>query len=345
MSLLQQIKKEVREEGTRLYKKSVIGGDGFNFELAIDGASEGAYLDKTPLKNSKGKEFGEVEVEKGKIHISIILPKFVRENNITPFSVTDIVMLEVLKNDAVKALNQVLKGIIDDKTDVLNATATSVECNITKWTAGDSTCSQVLNLINRAFHEGTNMLAQRASKTCKYDKENESLKIRKKNCYVLKCYDKSLEQRKTGNYIHDDLLRIEVVMQNRIHQKLFGGKSTIQDVLTEHGLMAIIKEYKRIFIEDVIDEHIKPCLSDVRDILFNSLVKTESQVKTIALHKELIMDVEIFHEALVRWYIHRGFSEERATRNADVSICRNREKYGFAKNAIDTLREFKEICN
>jgi len=83
----------------------------------------------------------------------------------------------------------------------------------------------------------------------------------------------------------------------------------------------------------------------VADTLFNTLTEKDSQLETIALHKELIMDAEILHKALVRWYASKGYSEERAKRNADAYICKNRIKYGFPKNVIDTMREFKKLCD
>ena len=189
------------------------------------------------------------------------------------------------------------------------------------------------------------MVYQRASLKCKYDKETETLIIRKRNYYVLKSYDKTLEQRKKGRFdVGNGLLRIETVMQDRTIQKLFGEYCTIRDILTEKGLMEIIREYKRIFTEDIINGHILPCLSDVQEILFSSLMETDSLVETIALRKELIMDEELLRKALLKWYKSKGYSGERAKRNTATQICRCRVKYEFPKDAINTLREFKKIC-
>lgn len=323
-------------------KKCAVGGDGLNFEMVVDGANGGAFLVSTPLTNKQGRDFGEVKVINGKIHIYISLPKLIRENNIIPFSITDMIMLEVVNNDIEKALKNALKGVIDNKTDVLTATVKTIECNITRRVMGDSTCPQVLDLINRSFPERTNVVYQRASISCKYDKENETVIIKKPNYYLLKCYDKSFEQRKSGNVsVEDGLLRVEVVMQDRIIKKLFSGKSTIRDVLTMQGLMVIIGEYKRIFLEDIVG-HIKPCVNDVINILFESLKKTDRPIETIALHKELIMDEEIFRMSLVKWYRFKGYGE-RAEQNASTFICRAK-KYSFPKNVLDTMREFRKSC-
>ena len=343
--MLQEIKEQINAIKKSEKKSLPIGGDTFTFEMAIDGADKSLFMDKTPLMNSFGGKFGEVEVEKGKIITCVSLPKYVRDDNIIPFSITDVILLEVLRNDVEQTLKKALHEIVDDSTDVMCSKAKTIECNITMQVVGKSTCSQVLNLINRCFHEGTNVVYQRASPKCKYDKENETVIIRKRNYYALKCYNKSLQQRREGNcYVKEGLLRIEIIMQERTIEKLFCKKSTIQDVLTAHGLMKIIEEYKRIFNCEIIREHIEPGLSEVKEILFISLIETNSQKETVALKKELIMDEEIFRKALINWYEYGGQSKESAKRNAATYICRNKEKYGFPENVIDTMRKFGKLC-
>jgi len=321
-----------------------IGGDGFNFELAIDGTNKGLFLDKTPLENRFGYKYGDVKIDKGKIHTNINLPNYLRKTNTIPFGLVDSIHLGSVLNDIEQGLNNVLYGKIDDDSDVMKSTAKSIECNITMRVMGNATCSQVLNLINRAFYEGTNLVYQRASVKCRYDKENETVIIKKKNYYTLKCYDKSLEQSREGNIVENGLLRIEIVMLDRLIRKLFVGKSTIRDVLTKKGLIRIIDEYKRIFIEDVINEHIKPCLSEVEKILFTSLVETGKQKETLVLYKEIIVDEQVLRKALIRWYKLNDNDEKSARQNASSYISRYKPKYGFPENIIDTIRAFSKLC-
>jgi len=330
---------------SKKYKKTnkklcIIGGDTFNFELVINGENEYKFLESKPLINSQNKEFGTVEMKKGKIYICINLPKFVRNNNIKPFSISDINMLEIINRDIEQALRKALNGIIENSTDVLAATVKSLECNITQHVSPNSTCAQVLNLINRSFHEGTNKVYQGSSTDCKYHKKDESVIINRKNYYILKCYDKSLEQRTSGNKeIKDGLLRIEVIMQKRILKKLFSDKSTIRNILTEQGLIKIIDEYKRIFINEFVEDHIKPCLRDVTNIIFESLKKTGSPIETIALHKELIMDMELLRTALKKWY--------KSKDKADYSrhAIKRLEEHDFPKDVVKTIKIFKKSCD
>lgn len=344
VNLIEEIQRE-RERIVRIERKRKhIGCDGFNFELAIGGANRDVYLEKAPLKNRHGQKYGDVEVDKGKININISLPKYIRDDNTKPFDLVDISFLESLLNDFEQALAATLQGIVDEDTDLLSATAKSIECNITIPVSGKSTCSQVLDLLNRSFTETTNTVYQSASKKCKYDKENETVIIPKKNYYKLKCYNKTLEQLRLGNFVGENLLRIEVVMLNRTIVKLFGNDCTARKILKKQGLKQIIAEYKRIFREDVIDGHVKPCLSDVKDILFESLEETNSQTETIALYKQLVVDERVFRKALEKWYLSNGNNLKQAKQNAATYICRNKNKYGFPENVVDTLRKFGSMC-
>jgi len=343
--MIAEMKAGIQENVAKTNKRrKPIGGDGVNFEMTIDLANGGVYLDKTPIKNHFGQKYGEVEVDKGKIHISVSLPKYLRDNNITPFGIADFDSLKSLVNDLKHGLNSVLAGLLGDDADVMDATAKSIECNITLPVVGKATCSQVLNLINRAHVTGTNVVYQRASNRCIYDKENETVIIKKKNNYTLKCYDKSLQQSREGHPVESGLLRIEIVMQDRVIKRLFGNKSTIRDILTKQGLMKIIAEYKRIFTEDIMSRFIYPCLKEVATILYSTLRDTGSQLETIALHKTLIMDEMIFRKALERWYKVNGFTRMRARQNTATYISRNKEKYGFPENVIGTLKEFEKLC-
>lgn len=266
------------------------------------------------------------------------LPKFIRKDNILPFCITDIFMLEAMNDD----IEQAIKRVLGDKfANILSAKAKKIECNITQRVSGDSTCAQVLDLINRSYYEGTNVVYQRASSGCRHFKKNESVIIRKPNYHILKCYDKSREQRKLGNAeVEDGLLRIEIIMQERLIKKLFAANSTIRDVLTRPGLIKIIEEYKRTYIEDVMVLHIRPCCTDIANILLKSLKETDSLVETVALYKELIMDEKILREALRKWHKSKGKPDY-----SRHDICRLKSRgHEFPKDVIRTLKDFELLC-
>ena len=55
-----------------------------------------------------------------------------------------------------------------------------------------------------------------------------------------------------------DLLRMEIVFVERTLDKLFKSKKTLSDVLTQKNLIEIIREYKRVFCDELVDGMIKP---------------------------------------------------------------------------------------
>ena len=320
-------------------KKCEIGCDSFNFAMIIDGANPEDYMETVSLKTTQGSEFGSVGIKGGKVCINFCLPKVIWKHNRIPFGIAGMAKLSHVVNEIELALEQTLEGRVDDNIDVLSASARKIECNLTQWVADGCTCSHVINLLNRSHHEGTNLLYQRASSGCKFLKEDESAIIKKLNCYVLKCYDKSLEQRKRFNpEIDDGLLRIEVVMLDRVLKKLFPDERTIRDILTEQGLMKVFEEYKRIFVEDILRGYIRPCLKGITNILFESLKETGSPVETISYHKELIVDEEVLRKALKKWYEYDGRPDSSRQRIYDLKI------YGFPKGAIQTLKNFQLAC-
>jgi len=313
-------------------KQSQAGIDGCNFELVLSGVEKDKFVQPQPLLNQHGNKYGEIGVKHGKIYLSVNLPKFIRGDNVKAFSVMDMIKLDTIRDDLVITLKNLFGDEFESKL-------TSIECNITQKVSGDSTCSQVLNLINRSFYDETNVVYQRASSKCRHLKENETVIIRSKNYYVLKCYNKSLEQWKSGNKgVEGGILRIEIVLQDRAITKLFGKKTSISDVLQRKGLEKVIEEYRRIFVEDVINKHIRPCLTDIRKILTESLVNTGSPTETIAKHREIIVDVEVLRVALKRAYEIRGMKDNSR------KIISDMKKYDLPKDVLRTVKEFHKSC-
>ena len=320
-------------------KKCEVGCDSFNFVMIIDGADPEEYMKTVPLITTQGSEFGSAGIKGGKVYIHFCLPKVVWKDNRTPFGVAGMAKLSHIVNEIELALEQALEGRIADGIDVLSASARKIECNLTQWVAEGCTCSHVINLLNRSYYEGTNVVYQKASSKCKFIKEDETAIIKKPNYYLLKCYDKSLEQRKTLNPdIEDGLLRIEVVMLDRLLKKLFPEEQTIRSILTEQGLMKVIEEYKRIFVEDIINSYVRPCLKSVTKILFESLKETDSPVETISLYKELIVDEEVLRKALKKWYAFSGRPDSSRQRIHSLKA------HDFPKGVVKTIRAFKSAC-
>ena len=149
------------------------------------------------------------------------------------------------------------------------------------------------------------------------------------------------KKRKGEKYdnVPNGLLRIEIIMVERTLGKLFGNCTSFSDILTKDSLIAILREYKRIFCEEVIDSKIKPYLDKCVLLLIESLCDTESPTATIAKERELIPDKEVLRKAIKRWQKHRGVSDN-SLRDSEMYAM----KFDLPQNVVLTMHDFKEAC-
>lgn len=312
-------------------KKSNAGLDGIGFELILDANHSVANLEDRTLVTPDGKEYGKIEVRSGRARMYLCLPRYVRTNNVMPFGLADM--------GALDAIRSALKRELDSVGNRGNCWLNSVECNLTQRVNGAATPDQVLNLLHRCYADKTNLVYEGPSKRCKFHKEKETLIVRSKNYYVLKCYNKTLQQRSNGNTnVEDGLLRIEVVMQGRIIRRLFGERCNIFDVLQEQNLRKVIAEYKRIFVDDIMGKYITPGLDGIRKVLLESLMETNKLPLTVYQHKEIIVDVELLRDAVKKW--HEMWDEQDNSRQ-DLHRCK---KYDLPKDTIKTMQAFLSSC-
>lgn len=327
----------------RKYAKQ--GIDGANFELIINGVNQNQFLKNEPLINYQGKVFGSVDAKNGKASIKLNFPKFIRPNNVEPFSVSDMIQLEMLKCNLEEQLQQLFGNISDSRL-------TSIECNITQLVCGEQTSEQVnhvLRLLNACTlskrADKQNKLFVNAAKDNRYMTNVSGVVTHSvKGKYVLKAYNKYFQiwnECENHTELSEGLLRIEIVMQKRTLKKLFHNKLGINDILQKQSLLAIMKEYKRIY-EELIEDYIKPCLSQCTDIIFESMTQSNSQhyiADTIAKHKDILFDVEILRKALKRYYKFKNMPD-----NSRSNICKYANNYKIPKDVVATLKEFRKSC-
>lgn len=326
----------------RLVKNNVKQGlDMCEFELALTGKNMKELLEQ-PLINAQGRTYGSVEASKGKATIKLNLPKFVRDNNIQPYSLSESIKLEIIKNDC----EAQLKMIFGDNT---NTQISKIEVNITQPVSGNATQSDVLNLLCHAtlpYASKDNTKYVGPSRKCELKEESHTVNITRKHYYFCKFYDKSQEiidkRRKFNLPIDDvprDLLRIEIVLIGRTLDKLFGTKKTLSAVLTQKNLLEVLREYKRIFCDELVDSMIIPYLNACTEKLVESLTDTENPIRTIAKERELISDAKVLAKALSRYMKIRG-----KTDNSARDVKRYAEQYELATDCIMTIKDFKSSC-
>jgi len=325
---------------TRLIKsKAQQGLDGLTFELILQGDLKN--LEKQPLINECGNRYGHVEVRNGNAIVVLVLPKFMRDDNIQAFSILDSIMLEVIKNDVEVKLTKLFG-------DELNSKIKAIECNVTQRVSGKSNQSDVLRLLNKATlsTKFDNVLYVGENKRCPYREEVHTVISKRSKYWTLKAYDKSEQmkidkkkKKQDPDTVPEGLLRIEIVMIDRTIEKLFGSKMSLTDILTKDSLISVLREYKRIFFDEIIEGKVKPYLNICRLQLLESLFETESPVETIAKEKELIVDKVVLRKAIKRWHRLRGVSDN-SSRDAEFYA----KKFCLPEDVILTLKDFKKSC-
>lgn len=317
------------------------GLDMCEFELALTGRNMKELMEQ-PLINAQGRTYGSVEATKGKATIKLNLPKFVRDNNIQPYSLSESIKLEIIKNDCESQLKRIFGNN-------MNTQITKVEVNITQPVSGNATQADVQNLFaHAALPYASSDISKFVgpSRKCVLKEENHSIGIPRKHYYYIKIYDKTqeiIDKRRKFKLPIDDvplgLLRIELVFVDRTLTKLFGNKKSLSDVLTKKNMIEMLREYKRIFCDELVDGMIMPYLNACVEKLVESLTDTENPITTIARERELISDVKVLQRALGRYMKIRG-----KTDNSARDAKRYAEQFDLSVDCMMTIKDFKRAC-
>ena len=339
----------VKKEKTYMkkFKKTAKQGlDGCNIEITLNGMYGEISIKDRPLISLLGTPYGSIKCANGVAKVSFNFPKFIHEDNVNPFRPTSELTVRMLKG----SLEEQLKGIFGDIE--LNKLK-SIEVNITQKVCGSQTCEQVnhvLRLLNAS------MLSKRADKQNKLF-VNASKDNNHKMCvtgtvshsvngrYVVKCYNKhfhALREGVTDCKVTEGLLRIEIIMQKRTLVKLFQDKLSISDILQIESLIAIMNEYKNIYINEILNGYVAHCVEASADKIFEELQKATTAhfiTETIAKNKEIIYDVEILRKGLKKYYKLKNMPD-----NSRVIVYKLAKKYGIPTDVIATLEEFAKSC-
>lgn len=312
------------------------GIDGINFCLELPSTDEKIYMDKKELANRFGKIYANAEIKKSVLSIYINPCLYLRENNILPFTKADMELLPTIKYDLLVSLQRMLDEEWID-CDVRRSLLKQIECGITRKVSGESTCSDVINLLSRSFNETSVFQCNSAKRPLQ--KDNLSFDTPRKNYYYIKGYDKSLRERKLGNFgVEDNLLRIEVCFHRRAIKQIFGYIPSFETILQAESLFSVVKAYNQMFSEVIVKEHINPFLKEATSKFFEGLTQTDSPVETLARCRDFVVDGEIVRLALKKWYALRSLPDY--SRQA----MRELKKYELPKDVIRTIMEFNDSC-
>ena len=296
-------------------KKACQGMDGMNLEYTLGLAGmENLYLPEKELKNEANNTIVKIDVVGGKIRAYVNAVHSIRLNNIKPFGIADTIKLELVRNKVTEFIHSYLQEHLQDKYSdefASNMKVTALECNITLPCVGGATSSDVIHLLDMSLDRTVTFRKRKRCSKC--EKVNTGVQFTKPKEYRLKIYDKTDEQREKGNVaVESNLLRIECVFIDRSLKRMYGEKRTLRDILSTQAIEILCKEYKRVLIQDIIDTHIKPYLTECKNKLVESLTTSDSGHEisdTVMRHRELIVDDDILRKALKDWYKIRNAND------------------------------------
>ena len=231
--------------------KAKQGLDECIFELALTG-KDMKDLQEQALYNAQGRIYGAVQAFHGKAIIALNLPRFIRNNNLMPFTLSESIYLEMIKNDCETQLKQIF-------SDNMNTEISRIEVNITQPISGNATQSDVLNLLSHATlsHEFDNVkyVGQNKKDMDSLKEENHTVITRRPHYWIGKFLwktEQAINERIRNNLPTDDipfgLLRIEIILLDRTLTKLFGNKKTLSDVLTAKKCLKFYESISVFFV-------------------------------------------------------------------------------------------------
>lgn len=327
-------------------RKYLSGIDGLNgyFEFDIDSLKD-VCIPAKKQENMNGETAIEISVNKGKMTLYVNLPRIIRTDNMMPFSLSDVIHLNVVFEYISDFIKNYLEenGILEKYPHgkILNGIRVSkIEMNLTNEVYGNCKISDVISLFDAALHNKSadNILFRRQGQ--QYRKENTAFLYTKPHEYKVKIYDKSLQQQRAGNNVKDGIMRIEIIFLERTLQSLFCAHCGIFDIISQTNLLRLCRKYAEI-LDNVINKQVKRCLNESVELLFESLTYSDTSREideTVARHKEIIFDVIVLKKALQKWYKFRNMPDY-----SKQAIYRVQQKYNLPTDTLKTVKMFHEL--
>ena len=321
--------------------KKLQGADGMEFQMQMTVAGlESISFSEESLKNKSGNDIVKVQCWGGRLSAFVNLPHAIRANNAQPFQLSDCIKIELVRNQVVEFMRSCLQKHLRDKysEDFLSQlTVTKLECNLTVKCVGDCKPKDVINLFEKAFPKVT--VYKETDDTGKPHKKPErGITTSKAHAWVLKVYDKTYQLRKNGDLkAESNLIRVELVYLDRMLNRMYADKRSLEDILTKKSIRKLIDQYQVTFDEICGTQLIKLLNACVQEI-FESLTYSTSGKEvsdTLIRCKESIVDIEVLRKALKKWYVFRDMPDSS---KRIISYYRHNGGYGIP---VDVLRTVK----
>ena len=214
---------------------------------------------------------------------------------------------------------------------------TKMECNLTIKCVGDCKPKDVIRLFERSFAKVT-VYKETDPNGKTHRKPERGITTTKPHEWVLKVYDKTFQQRQAGNLkVESNLIRVELVFLDRMLDRMYSSKKSLEDILTRKAIKTLIDQYQETF-DEICKKNITPMLNACVQDVFETLTQSDSGNEisnTLIKCKELIVDIEVLRKALKKWYAFRKMPDSSKRM---VSYYRNNEKFGLPSDVLKTLK-------
>ena len=322
-------------------KKKLQGADGINFQmqLTIKGL-ETVTFPKETLTNESGKDIAWIECLGGKVSAYVNLPHAVRPNNIQPFQLSDCIKIDFVRNQVIEYMRSYLQKHLKDKYSdefLSMMSVTKMECNLTIKCVGNCKPKDVIRLFERSFAKVT-VYKETDPNGKTHRKPERGITTTKPHEWVLKVYDKTFQQRQAGNLkVESNLIRVELVFLDRMLDRMYSSKKSLEDILTRKAIETLIDQYKETF-DEICEKNITPMLKACAQDVFETLTQSDSGNEisnTLIKCKELIVDIEVLRRALKKWYKFKTMPDSSKRM---VSYYRNNAKFDIPSDVLKTLK-------
>lgn len=280
-----------------------------------------------PIVSPYNLEFGEIEMKRGKMMISLCLPKY--------FDVHNAVPLKMNRANSFDKINEtVLNTIRNNYDSPFKTKLTSIEMNITE-VFEHCDYEKVFLLFSHALLD---KVQQNARYEIKSDKSivkpmTSGIKTRLiKGRFRIKAYDKKKQiEAEQGFSISYSPMRIEFVYSRLALEKLFGPKRKLDIILSKAGLSILENAYIETMTE-LVNDYIIPYLDKIHEQMMIHIRRTGNIQETYCEFKEVIYDKEQLRRVLKESYAERNMPDN--SRSALSKLNKKKVIYGFVDKKL-----------
>lgn len=294
--------------------------------------------------------------------IGIILPRTIRNNNLIGFGKKDIKSLD----ETITNINRTLKKIIGKEISDLFVNKVEVALTINLGKVDNVTTNSLLQLFKKVLlvEKKENKKSNKKNTFITHPQCQYAVGKKRKNCsFILDEEPLSIEtslwsnrrlkwkiySKGAGSVFGGDnsIIRLEGVYVERGIKHILGTKEpdiTLQEVLTTKSIEGLIEQFKIDYCE-IVSERLKGYMKETEQLLLESL-ETNSAYNAIVLNRDILPDINIFRQALKRYYMKHGKTEV-AFRKMFSNVTRrlNRKEIFFSSETLNILEEVKKIMN